>query len=73
MTSRTSQMLYSEDISVTSRERPKSALYPRLKIVEGDPLGFVKFQLIAKYEKIEGGPLEDIKKFPKKKLLKRNF
>ena len=37
---------------VTSRERPKSTLYLRLKIVEGgNPLGFVKLQLVAKYEK----------------------
>ena len=32
----------------------------------GDPLGFVKVQLLEKYEKkIEGGPLGDFKKFPR--------
>ena len=49
---------------VTSRERPKSALYVRLKIVEGGPLGFVKLQLVAKYEK-KGGPLGNFEKNPK--------
>ena len=53
---------------LTSRERPKSALYLRLKIVKkGDPLGFVKLQLVAKYEKkLQGGPLGILKKFPEK-------
>ena len=33
----------------------------------GDPSGFVKLQLVAKYEKkIEGEPFGDLKKFPKK-------
>ena len=51
-------------LTVTSREQPKSALYLRLKIIKrGDPLGFVKLQLVAKYEKkIKGGPLGDLKK-----------
>ena len=45
---------------LTSRERPKSALYLRLKIVKGDPLDFVKLQSVAKYEKkMKGGPLGD--------------
>ena len=50
----------------TSRERPKSALYLRLKNVKGDPSDFVKLQLVAKHEKIEGGPFGDFKNFPKK-------
>ena len=33
---------------LTSRERPKSAPYLRLKIQKGDPSGFVKLQLAAK-------------------------
>ena len=41
----------------TSRERPKSAPYLRLKIKKGDPSGFVKLQLVAKILKIEGGTL----------------
>ena len=49
----------------TSRERPKSAPYLRLKIEKGDLSGFVKLQLVAKNEKNEGGPLGDMKKFPK--------
>ena len=38
---------------LTSRERLKSALYLRLKIVKGrgDTLGFAKLQLVAKYGK----------------------
>ena len=51
---------------VTSRERPKSALYLRLKIVKEVSSGFVKLQLVAKYEKIEVEPSGDLKKFPKK-------
>ena len=35
----------------TSRERPKSAPYLRLKIEKGDPSGSVKLQLAAKKEK----------------------
>ena len=31
-----------------------------------DPLGFVKLQLVAKYEKIKGGPLGDFKISEKK-------
>ena len=41
----------------TRRERPKSALSLRLKIVKGDHLGFLKLQLVAEYEKIEGRTL----------------
>ena len=33
----------------------------------GDPLGFLKIQFVAKYQKIEGGPFGDIKKLSKKK------
>ena len=32
----------------------------------GDHLGFLKIQFVAKYQKIEGGPLEIFKKFRKK-------
>ena len=42
-----------------SRERPNSLLYLRLKIVKGNPLNFVKLQLVAEYEKIEAGTLGD--------------
>ena len=35
-------------------------------------MGFVKLQLVAKYEKIKGGPLGDFKKFPRK-ILKVRF
>ena len=38
-------------IFITSRERLKSALYPRLKNGKGDPSGFVELQLVAKHEK----------------------
>ena len=56
-----------EDKNGTSRERPKSAPYLRLKIEKGDPSGFVKLQLVAKNEKkMKGGPFGDMKKFPKK-------
>ena len=45
-------------VITTSRERPKSALYLRLKICKReDPLGFVELQLVAKYEKLKGGLL----------------
>ena len=58
------------DFSTTRRERPKSALYLRLKIVKGELLGFVKFHLVAKYEnKLKGDSSESIKNF-RKKLLK---
>ena len=33
----------------------------------GNPLGFLKIQFVAKYQKIEGGPFGDIKKLSKKK------
>ena len=32
------------------KQKRASALYLRLKIVKWDPLGFVKLQLVAKYE-----------------------
>ena len=51
----------------TSRERPKSAPYLRLKIEKVGPSDFVKLQLVAKNEK-KGGPFGDMKKFPKKFL-----
>ena len=53
---------------ITSRERPKSAPYLRLKVQKGDPSGFVKLQLVAKNlkKKLKGGPFGDMKKFPKK-------
>ena len=50
----------------TRRERPKSALNLRLekrkvfKIEKGDLLGFLKLQFVAKHEKIEGAPFENI-------------
>ena len=57
---------------ITSRERRKSALNLRLKIVKGDPLGFVKLQLVAKYEKNwKGDPLEILKNFLIKIFLMR--
>ena len=55
----------------TSWERPKSALYLRLKqrkvfeIAKGDPLGFLKLQFVSKYEKMEGGPFGDNVTVPK--------
>ena len=52
--------------TLTSRERPKSAPYLRLKIEKGYPSGFVKLQLVAKNEKkMKGGPFGDMKKFSK--------
>ena len=54
---------------VTSRERPKSAPYLRLKIKKGDPSGFVKLQLVAKnLKKIEGGTL-----WRHEKISQKNF
>ena len=50
----------------TSRERPKSALYLRLKIVKGGPFGLCETPVGCKYEKIKGGPLGDFGKFPEK-------
>ena len=35
----------------------------KLKIVKGDPLGFLKLQLVEKHEKIGGGPVGDFKIF----------
>ena len=35
------------------------------KCKRGDSSGFVKLQLVAKHEKIEGGPFGDFKNFPK--------
>ena len=53
----------------TSRERPKSAPYLRLKIKKGDPSGFVKLQLVAKnLKKIEGGTL-----WRHEKIFQKNF
>ena len=53
----------------TSRERPKSAPYLRLKIKKGDPSGFVKLQLVAKnLKKIEGGTL-----WRHEKISQKNF
>ena len=53
----------------TSRERPKSALYLRLKIVKGDALGFLKLQLVAKKnEKNEGRTPGRLLKTPEKKI-----
>ena len=37
----------------------------------GDPLAFLKLQLVAKYEKNKGRPLGDFKKFPKKIFVMR--
>ena len=53
------------DISVTSRKRPKSALYLMLKIVKG-PFGLCE-TLFAKYaKKLKERPFGGFKKFPKK-------
>ena len=60
---------------LTSRERPKSALYAISKVQnykKGGTLGFVKVQLVVKREKNKGGPLEDFfKKNPKTNLKMR--
>ena len=32
------------------------------KIVKGDPLGFLKIQFVAKYQKLKGHPLKTLKK-----------
>ena len=57
----------------TSRQRPKLALYLRLKnrkvfniVKKGDRLGFLKLQFVAKYQKFEGGPFGDKKNNSKK-------
>ena len=50
----------------TSRERPKSAIYLRLKIVKGGPFGLCETPAGCKIKKIEGGPLEALKDFQKK-------
>ena len=59
---------------ITSRERPKSALclglkkrnaFEICKMAFVKPLGFLKLQFVAKYEKIEGDPLETLKIFQK--------
>ena len=43
------------------------AIFKAQNCKRGDLSGFVKLQLVAKYEKkIEGEPFEDLKKFPKK-------
>ena len=34
----------------------------------GDPLGFLKLQLVAQYEKNEGGPFGEFKKISRKKF-----
>ena len=36
------------------------------KCKRGDPLGFLKRQFVSKFQKKEGGPFGDIKKFSKK-------
>ena len=70
------------DYGTTRRERLKSALYPKLKkrkvfkIVEGDPLGFLKIQFVAKYQKNERGTLWRHQKivekhFRKKRIMRR--
>ena len=53
---------------LTSRERPKSAPYLRLKIQKGDPSGFVKLQLVAKNEKNWRGTLWGHEKISQKKI-----
>ena len=50
-----------------------SALYLRLKIVKGGPLGFVKLQLVIKYEKNEGGTLGRLFKKNQKRIFKMRF
>ena len=62
-------VLGNEIMKQTSRERPKSAPYLRLKIyIKGGPSGFVKFQLVAKnFKKIEGGTLWRHEKISQKK------
>ena len=53
----------------TSRERPKSALYLRLKIVKGGPFGLFETPVgCTIWKKIEGGPFGDFKNFSKKNL-----
>ena len=51
----------------TSRERPKSALYLRLKIVKGGLVGFCETPAGGKIlKKLKGGPFKDLEKLPKK-------
>ena len=56
------------DFEITRRERLKSALYLRLKkrkvfkIVKRDPLGFLKVQFVAKYQKKMKGEIKYSKK-----------
>ena len=57
--------------NITSRERPKSAPYLRLKIEKGDPSGFVKLQLVAKNEKKMMGSLWGHEKISQKTFLMR--
>ena len=59
----------------TSRERPKSALYLRLKIVKGRTLraGFVKLQLVVKSEKNWRGALWGLEKISQKYFLNDIF
>ena len=57
----------------TSRERPKSALYLKLKIVKGRPFGLCETPAGCKiWKKLKGSPLGTWKNFPKK-ILKWDF
>ena len=51
----------------TSRERPKLALYLRLKIVKGGPFGLCETPFGCKtFKKLKGDPWEILKNFRKK-------
>ena len=64
------------DYVTASRERPKSALYLRFKIVKrGDPFGFVKLQLVGQnFKKIEGETLWwNPKSFKKSRIVSKKI
>ena len=45
-----------------------SLIVPKIVCERGDPLGFFNIHSVAKYQKNEGGPFEDIKNFSKTKV-----
>ena len=58
--------------AIESSNKPRTAkvgAISKAQNLKGGPSGFVKLQLVAKnFQKIEGGPFGDMKKFSKQKF-----